>query len=550
VEVEYHAGAHHGGGAADGIDLIFFGANLLKMVEGGWMPLVIGAVIMVLMWTWTRRAPTSSPTRRAGIEVPLADLLEHSTSRPPHRVAGTAVFLTSDQAYAPVALMHNLKHNKVLHEHNVFLAVKSVDTPRLPDGERVSFEKINDRFSRLTVRFGYMETPHVPKALIACKKYGLKFDMMSTSFFLSRRHLKASGKLGMPLWQDYLFIFLMRNAANPTDFFKTFRRGRVVEMGTGARFRSKEGRPRLFRRPRHLDHPQVAAGDLRAARSSPSPPTSARARNWSRRARRPDARHQEENIFIEDLREEFVRDYVFPMFRANALYEGQYLLGTSIARPLIAKKQIEIARKTGADAVCHGATGKGNDQVRFELGYYALEPDIKRHRARGASGTSRAATTCSTSPKAPDPDRQGQARRGPVLGRRQPAALLVRGQGAGRPGGRGPRVRLPAHHRARGRARQADRHHHRLREGRRRSRSTARPCPGRPAAEAERPRPRQRHRPARSGREPLRRHEVARRLRDPRRHHPARRAPRHRVDHARPRRHAPEGRADAANTPS
>jgi argininosuccinate synthase len=84
-----------------------------------------------------------------------------------------------------------------------------------------------------------------------------------------------------------------------------------------------------------------------------------------------------ENIFIEDLREEFVRDYVFPMFRANALYEGQYLLGTSIARPLIAKKQIEIARKVGADAVCHGATGKGNDQVRFELGYYALEPDIR-----------------------------------------------------------------------------------------------------------------------------------------------------------------------------
>lgn len=84
-----------------------------------------------------------------------------------------------------------------------------------------------------------------------------------------------------------------------------------------------------------------------------------------------------ENIFIEDLREEFVRDYVFPMFRANTVYEGQYLLGTSIARPLIAKKQIEIARKVGADAVCHGATGKGNDQVRFELGYYALEPDIR-----------------------------------------------------------------------------------------------------------------------------------------------------------------------------
>ena len=115
-----------------------------------------------------------------------------------------------------------------------------------------------------------------------------------------------------------------------------------------------------------------------AARSSPSPPISARARSWSRRARKAELLGvKPENIFIEDLREEFVRDYVFPMFRANALYEGQYLLGTSIARPLIAKPQIDIARKVGADAVAHGATGKGNDQVRFELGYYALEPDIK-----------------------------------------------------------------------------------------------------------------------------------------------------------------------------
>ena len=115
-----------------------------------------------------------------------------------------------------------------------------------------------------------------------------------------------------------------------------------------------------------------------AARSSPSRPISARARSSSRRAQKALLLGiKPENIFIEDLREEFVRDYVFPMFRANALYEGQYLLGTSIARPLIAKKQIEIAEKVGADAVAHGATGKGNDQVRFELAYYALKPDIK-----------------------------------------------------------------------------------------------------------------------------------------------------------------------------
>jgi len=212
------------------IHLIFFGANLLKLVDGGWVPLVIGAVIMFLMMTWRKGSEIlADKTRR--IEVPLADLLKSFDKRPPHQVAGTAVFLTSDQAYAPASLLHNLKHNKVLHEHNVFLAVKSVDTPRLPDGERVSFEKINDRFSRLTVRFGYMETPHVPKALIACKKYGLKFDMMSTSFFLSRRHLKASGKLGMPLWQDYLFIGMAVNANSASDYFH-LPTGRVVEVGT------------------------------------------------------------------------------------------------------------------------------------------------------------------------------------------------------------------------------------------------------------------------------------------------------------------------------
>ena len=115
-----------------------------------------------------------------------------------------------------------------------------------------------------------------------------------------------------------------------------------------------------------------------ARRSSPSPPISARARSLSRRAKRRSCwASSPEHIFIEDVREEFVRDYVFPMFRANAQYEGQYLLGTSIARPLIAKRLVEIAHKMGADAIAHGATGKGNDQVRFELSAYALDPDIK-----------------------------------------------------------------------------------------------------------------------------------------------------------------------------
>ena len=152
-----------------------------------------------------------------------------------------------------------------------------------------------------------------------------------------------------------------------------------------------------------------------------------------------------ENIFIEDLREEFVRDYVFPMFRANALYEGLYLLGTSIARPLIAKKQIEIAEKTGADAVAHGATGKGNDQVRFELAYYALKPDIKVIAPWREWDLTSPHEAARIRREAPDPDRQGQARRSAVFGRRQSAAFLLRGQGAGGPGAEAPDYVYSAH---------------------------------------------------------------------------------------------------------
>ncbi len=184
-----------------------------------------------------------------------------------------------------------------------------------------------------------------------------------------------------------------------------------------------------------------------------------------------------ENIYIVDLREEFVRDYVFPMFRANTVYEGQYLLGTSIARPLIAKTQIDIARKVGADAVSHGSTGKGNDQVRYEVSYYALEPDIRviaPWREEGFFKSREAMLDLRRA--APDPDRQGQARRGAVQRRRQPAALVVRGEGAGGPVARGAGVRPPAHHRPRGRARQGRRSSRWTSSAAIRSPSTARRC--------------------------------------------------------------------------
>ncbi|MCF8504639.1 MAG: potassium transporter Kup [Caulobacter sp.] len=212
------------------IDLTFISSNLLKIPQGAWMPLVFGAVLVLIMWTWTRGSQIlTDKTRRDS--VPLTDLIDILKARPPHRAPGTAIFLTSDPDMTPVALMHNLKHNKVLHEKNVVATVRTAETPRVSEADRVRIEPVNDDFKKLIITYGFMETPNVPKALALLRKQqGLKFDIMATSFFLGRRSVIASAHSGMPLWQDKIFIFLMRNAANPTDFFK-IPPGRVVEMG-------------------------------------------------------------------------------------------------------------------------------------------------------------------------------------------------------------------------------------------------------------------------------------------------------------------------------
>jgi KUP system potassium uptake protein len=211
------------------IDLTFISSNLLKIPDGAWMPLVFGALLVLIMWTWTKGSQIlTDKTRRDS--VPLADLIDILKARAPHRAPGTAIFLTSDPDMTPVALMHNLKHNKVLHEKNVIATVRTAETPRVPESERVKIEPVNDDFKKLVITYGFMESPNVPKALAVCRKQGLKFDIMATSFFLGRRSVIASAHSGMPLWQDKLYIFLMKNAANPTDFFK-IPPGRVVELG-------------------------------------------------------------------------------------------------------------------------------------------------------------------------------------------------------------------------------------------------------------------------------------------------------------------------------
>jgi KUP system potassium uptake protein len=211
------------------IDLTFLGANLLKVVEGGWVPLAFGGLVMVVMYTWRRGSRLLyDKTRRQ--EISLDELVRMLEKKPPIRVLGTAVFLTSTPDAAPTALMHSLKHYKVLHEHNVILTIETVDVPRVDRGERVRIAPVGKTFTRVALRFGFMETPNVPRALAIARKHGWQFDIMSTSFFLSRRSLKPAAHSGMPRWQDRLFIMLTRIANDATDYFQ-IPTGRVVEVG-------------------------------------------------------------------------------------------------------------------------------------------------------------------------------------------------------------------------------------------------------------------------------------------------------------------------------
>ncbi|WP_436008816.1 potassium transporter Kup [Phenylobacterium sp. LjRoot219] len=212
------------------LDVVFISSNLLKIPQGAWMPLVLGAGLVVIMWTWDRGTHIlAEKTRRDS--VPLSELSEILRVRAPYRAPGSAIFLTSDPDTAPVALMHNLKHNKVLHEKNIILTIETAETPRVRDEDRIRIEPVNEDFKKVIITYGFMESPNVPKALTFCRKLGLKFDIMATSFFLGRRSVVPSAQSGMPLWQDKIFIFLMKNAANPTDFYK-IPPGRVVELGT------------------------------------------------------------------------------------------------------------------------------------------------------------------------------------------------------------------------------------------------------------------------------------------------------------------------------
>lgn len=211
------------------VDITFFAANLMKIIDGGWVPVLVGCSILVIMWTWVRGTHLlEEKTHRDSISIKdLIGMLERSV---PMRMRGTAVFLTSDPAVAPSALMHNLKHNGVLHDRVIIVQVKTENMPRVSLQNRYEIEHLSADFIRVTLHFGFMESPHVPAALALLRKHGLKFDIMTTSFFLGRRTLKTAVHSIMPRWQDKLFVALSKQAANATDFF-SIPSDRVVELG-------------------------------------------------------------------------------------------------------------------------------------------------------------------------------------------------------------------------------------------------------------------------------------------------------------------------------
>nr|WP_153869430.1 MULTISPECIES: potassium transporter Kup [Myxococcaceae] len=212
------------------IDLSFLGANVVKVLDGGWVPLVLATSIFTLLTTWKRgRELLHSKLRHSALTI--EELLESFGEHPPTRVSGTAIFMTGNPDSAPSALLHNLKHNKVLHEQTVLLTVLTEDVPHVPPNEHVTVESLPLGLKRVTARYGFMEDPSIADILKRCREAGLPFNVMSTSFFLGRETLIATKKPGMALWREALFVWMSRNARSATAFFR-IPANRVVEMGT------------------------------------------------------------------------------------------------------------------------------------------------------------------------------------------------------------------------------------------------------------------------------------------------------------------------------
>ena len=211
------------------VDISFFIANALKFFDGGYIPISIGIVLMTIMWTWARGVKAVNDKQRRE-SVPLEGLMRSLERSKPQRVPGTAVFMTTTPDSAPAALLHHLKHSKVLHEKNVVLTIRSANVPRVPLDEQLQVERVSEALVRITATVGYMQTTDVPRLLLAARKFGLSFDILQTSFFLSRFNLKSGARNPLQAWQNALFILLTRTANDATDFLR-IPPGRVVWLG-------------------------------------------------------------------------------------------------------------------------------------------------------------------------------------------------------------------------------------------------------------------------------------------------------------------------------
>jgi KUP system potassium uptake protein len=212
------------------VDLAFLTANLLKIAEGGWFPLLLGALCFLLLMTWFQgRRLLREKAIQSGI--PLESFVQSLQAHPPHRVEGTAVFLTAHVDYVPVAMLHNLKHNRILHERVIFLKISVWDVPYVEDNERLTFKDMGSGMYLVRAIYGFKETPDVIKILeLIGKEYGVECDLMDTSFFLARDTVIPSAIPGMALWREKLFAWMFQNSAKPADFFQ-IPTNRVVELG-------------------------------------------------------------------------------------------------------------------------------------------------------------------------------------------------------------------------------------------------------------------------------------------------------------------------------
>jgi KUP system potassium uptake protein len=212
------------------LELLFLAANTTKIIAGGYVPIMIATVMVLIMWTWVRGSRhVINLSRKGAVSLQKFSEMLAKSSRL-QVVHGTAVFLTSDPDTTPAALMHNIKHNQVLHAQNLIVTVSMSTDPYVAPSQRLTMEKLGERFVLIDLSFGYMEETNVPKALAQARKQGLKFDIMTTSFFLNRRSFRSHPREGLPVWQEKLFISLSRSAADATGFYR-LPTDRVVEIG-------------------------------------------------------------------------------------------------------------------------------------------------------------------------------------------------------------------------------------------------------------------------------------------------------------------------------